>query len=159
MEGLQGREERNKLRATVIKAEKGNVISKAEVGFIVTLVERFRQDIERKQRQVAMLQGELGQLMANEKIIIDLVDNMVRAAERDQARQDTLANIKGHRTGAIIEDEDSPDGMMDTSDGVLNEPEAVAPSHSFEAAMSQVEEPLKVEDNAPESAPMSLSGN
>jgi hypothetical protein len=94
---LEERKERNKLRHTIINAEQRNIISKQEVGFIVTLVERFRDDIEKKTSKLQSLQGEIGQLRANEKIITDLISNMVSAAERDVARQETMAKLKGAR--------------------------------------------------------------
>ena len=94
---LEERKERNKLRHTILDAEKRNVISKEEVGFIVTLVERFRNDIENKSRKLHSLQGEISQLRINEKVIMDLVSNMVSAAERDVARQETMAKLKGAR--------------------------------------------------------------
>ena len=94
---LEDRAERNKLRHTIMNAEQRKVISKEEVGFIVTLVERFRGDIEKKTKQFNMLQGEIAQLRINEQIIMDLVSNMISAAERDVARQETMAKLKGAR--------------------------------------------------------------
>jgi len=94
---LEERKERNKLRQTILDAEKRNVITQQEVGFIVTLVERFRSDIENKSRKLHSLQGEISQLRINEKVIMDLVSNMVSAAERDVARQETMAKLKGAR--------------------------------------------------------------
>jgi len=84
----------SKLRDIVMKAGDQGVITKEEVGFIVTLVERFRRDIEVKTEQVYMLTGEISQLRANEKIIIDLVDNLIRASDRDKARQETIKELK-----------------------------------------------------------------
>lgn len=111
MEGVQDRDERNRLRSVMMKAEEEKLMSRSEAGFVVTLIERFRQEVEKKQRQLSLLQGELGQLRANEKIIVDLVDNIIRAAERDRARQNTMARLRG----VVIEDNDD---MLDTS-GVL----------------------------------------
>jgi hypothetical protein len=100
MEGVQDRDERNRLRKVMMKAEEEKLMSRSEAGFVVTLIERFRQEVEKKQRQLSLLQGELGQLRANEKIIVDLVDSIIRAAERDKARQNTMAKLRG----VIIED-------------------------------------------------------
>jgi len=94
---LEDRKERNKLRHTIMSAEQRNVITKQEVGFIVTLVERFRDDIEKKTSKMQSLQGEISQLRVNEKIIMDLVSNMISASERDVARQETMAKLKGAR--------------------------------------------------------------
>lgn len=94
---LKGQDERNKLRHVVMRAQDEDVMSQSEAGFVVTLVERFRQEIEKKQRMLNTLQGELSQLRANEKVIVDLIENIIKAAERDKARQETMANIKGHR--------------------------------------------------------------
>jgi hypothetical protein len=95
MENVNDRDERNRLRQVMMKAEDEKLMTQSEAGFVVTLVERFRQEIEKKQRILHTLQGELSQLRANEKIIVDLVDNIIRAAERDKARQETMARIKG----------------------------------------------------------------
>ncbi len=92
---LEDRGNRNKLRHVVDKAAKKNMMSKEEAGFIVTLTERFRLDIEKKIRQLHMLQGEIAQLRSNEQIMINLVEQMLAAADRDKARQDTYNKIRG----------------------------------------------------------------
>jgi len=94
---LEDRTERNKLRHAVINAEKREIITKEEAGFIISLVERFRLDIEKKVKQLHMLQGEIGQLKTNEQIIVNLIENMTAAAERDIARQETMARLKESR--------------------------------------------------------------
>lgn len=94
---LEGREDRNKLRNVVDKAAKKKVLTKEEIGFIVILIERFRSDIERKIKQLHLLQGEIAQLRNNEQIIMNLVENMIAAAERQMARQTTMDKIKGMR--------------------------------------------------------------
>ena len=94
---LEQRQDRNKLRSVVLNAEDRKAISKEEVGFIVTLVERFRSDIEKKVKQLNILSGEISQLKINEQIIIDLVENMISAAERDVARQETMRKLKEAR--------------------------------------------------------------
>lgn len=96
-EMLEQRQDRNKLRSVVMTAEDSRIISKEEAGFIVSLVERFRSDIEKKVKQHNILQGEIAQLKINEQIIIDLIQNMVAAAERDIARQETMRKLKEAR--------------------------------------------------------------
>ena len=94
---LRNREERNTLRGVVMNAEDREVITKDEAGFVVTLVERFRADIEKKVKQLHSLQGEIAQLKANEQIIMEVVQNLVAAAERDLARQETMNKLKAAR--------------------------------------------------------------
>ena len=94
---LESREERNKLRQVVFNAQDKEIMSKEEVGFVVTLVDRFRLDIEKKIKQLHILQGEIAQLKINEQIIVELIENMVLAAERDITRQCTMDNIKAKR--------------------------------------------------------------
>lgn len=96
-EMLEERTERNKLRSIVLNAEDREIITKEEAGFIVSLVERFRLDIEKKIKQLHVLQGEISQLKSNEAIIVDLVENMISAAERDLARQETMNKLKAAR--------------------------------------------------------------
>ena len=106
---LEDRGNRNKLRHVVDKAAKKSIMSKEEAGFIITLTERFRLDIEKKIRQLHMLQGEIAQLRANEQIMINLVEQMLAAADRDKARQDTYNKIRGidsEETEAAEEEED-----------------------------------------------------
>lgn len=112
---LQDRDERNQLRKTIIKAEDRQIISREEAGFVITLVERFRTDIEKKIKQMDVLRGELSQLQANEKIIVDLIDNMIKAAERDIARQETMDRIKSAKSAT---DDDSE---LDESDDVITQ--------------------------------------
>lgn len=94
---LADRAERNKLRNVVMNAEDREIITKEEAGFVVSLVERFRVDIEKKVKQLHVLQGEISQLKINEQIIVDLINNMVAAAERDLARQETMTKLKAAR--------------------------------------------------------------
>jgi hypothetical protein len=91
---LEDRPERNKLRSVVMRAQEKKFLSQEEVGFIVTLTERFRSDIEKKVKQLHLLQGEISQLKVNEQIIINIVESLISAAERDIARQETMENLK-----------------------------------------------------------------
>lgn len=94
---LDSREERNRLRQVVLNAEDREIITKEEVGFVVALAERFRNDIEKKVKQLHVLQGEIAQLKVNEQIIVEIIENMVAAAERDLARQETMNKLKAAR--------------------------------------------------------------
>ena len=91
---LDNRVDRNKIRGALQKARQDELLGQAETGFIITLVERFRTDIEKKIKVLHQLQGEINQLRNNEKIIINLIENIVAAAERDRARQDTYDKIR-----------------------------------------------------------------
>jgi len=97
MVDLPDRSDRNKLRAVVAKAQADKVMTREEAGFAITLVERFRKDIKKKEKQLLTIQGEIGQLKLNEQIIIQLIESMVSAAERDIARQETMAKLKEAR--------------------------------------------------------------
>ncbi len=94
---LEDRAERNRLRHVILKAQEDKIITKEEAGFVVTLVERFRNDIEKKVKELHTLQGEIGQLKSNEQIVIDIVQNLVKAAQRDVARQETAARLRDAR--------------------------------------------------------------
>lgn len=101
---LENTIERNKLRQVIKRAEDKDVMSKEEVGFAVMLVERYAADIEKKTKQLYMMQGEISQLKLNERIIIQLIDNLIAAAERDEARQRTMLKIRGEE--AVVEEEE-----------------------------------------------------
>lgn len=92
---FEDREQRHKLRQIVTKAEQENVVTKEEAGFIITLVNRFRVDIEKKIKQLHMLEGQISQLKINEQIIMHLIENMIAAADRAKARQETIDKIRG----------------------------------------------------------------
>jgi len=94
---LEERHERNKLRSVVMKARERKLLSQEEIGFVVTLTERFRADIEKKVKQLHLLQGEISQLKNNEQVIINVVESLISAAERDIARQETMENLKNAR--------------------------------------------------------------
>lgn len=94
MVDLEKREERNKLRGVVISAEKNELLTRDEAGFVLTLVDRFRADIIKKEKQMLVLQGEIGQLRANEQIIVQLIESLVGAAERDLARRETAQKLR-----------------------------------------------------------------
>jgi len=97
MVDLPTREERNKLRSVVISAEQNEVLTKEEAGFVLALVERFRADILKKEKQLLMLQGEISQLRANEQIIVQLIESLIMAAERDVARRETAQKLREAR--------------------------------------------------------------
>lgn len=97
MVDLPTREARNKLRQVVIKAQKEKVMTQDEAGFVITLIERFRKDVDKKERQLLTTQGEINQLKLNEQIIVQLIESMVSAAERDLARQETMKKLKEAR--------------------------------------------------------------
>ena len=120
---LDGRIDRNKLRKIIMDAEDNKVITKEEAGFIVSLAKKFRNDIEEKIKQLHVLQGEISQLKLNEKTIIDLIQNMVAAAERDLVRQETMKKLKAangvqDRTEKALKDEilDDADSHDDGND-------------------------------------------
>jgi len=94
----------NTLRSIIDKAEDKEILSKSEIGFIIQLVEKFRADIEKKVKLSQIIQGEISQLKSNEKIIIDLISNIIAATERDEARQKTMEAIRF---------ENSKDGVND----------------------------------------------
>ena len=94
---IEDRAERNKLRSIIFNAEDRETISKDEAGFVIALVEKFRSEIERKVKQMHIIQGEINQLKMNEKVIMGLIENMVAAAERDIARQETMSKLKDAR--------------------------------------------------------------
>lgn len=97
---LDNRVNRNKIRVAIQKAQRDDLLSQSEAGFIITLVERFRGDIEKKVKLLHQLQGEINQLKNNEKIIINLIENIVAASERDKARQETFNKIREAREGS-----------------------------------------------------------
>jgi hypothetical protein len=110
---LQDRAERNKLRQVINTAEDKGVLGKDEVGFVITLLDRFRQDIDVKVKQVHMIQGEINQLRLNEKTIINLIENMVASAERDLARQETAKKLREVR--------DNKDESLSTAAAIGND--------------------------------------
>ena len=126
MVDLPLREERNKLRGVVISAEKNEVLTKEEAGFVLTLVDRFRADIIKKEKQLLVLQGEVSQLRANEQIIVQLIEGLVMAAERDVARRETAQKLreahelKDERRAAIKE---RLNESMDEEESVSEKPE------------------------------------
>ncbi len=97
MGSLLEAEERQKFRGVVNNARDKDVISKEEVGFIVTLAERFRADIDKKILLLRRLEGEIAQLKNNEKIIVDLIEHLISAQEREKARVETEKKLKDAR--------------------------------------------------------------
>jgi hypothetical protein len=102
----ENRKDANRLRHIVDRAAREKIITKEEVGFIVTLIERFRADIDKKIKQLHVLQGEIAQLKSNEQIIINLIESMIAAAERQLARQATMERIKGMKEEKAKSDEE-----------------------------------------------------
>lgn len=110
--------EMNSFRQVIDNARDSEVITQEEAGFIVTLAKRFREDIERKSRAMMALQGEIAQLKANEKVIIDIVQSLMAAQQRAEERDRTMREIKEHkiRKGSVIVEENLDDGILQDSD-------------------------------------------
>ena len=143
---LEDRAIRNKIRHTIIKAEKDEIITKDEVAFIIDILEKGRKEIERKATKVEMLKGELeqiketrdlltgsgkeasgaerlsrvfgnkfnveldkkstefnlmrgqvAQLKANEEAIVGVIEDLIKAKERDIARRETAEKLREAR--------------------------------------------------------------
>jgi len=112
----ENRKDANRLRHIVDRAAREKIITKEEVGFIVTLIERFRADIDKKIKQLHVLQGEIAQLKSNEQIIINLIESMIAAAERQLARQATMERIKGMKEDKAESDEEESEEVADDGD-------------------------------------------
>ena len=84
------------LRTIADKAKDDDIITTEEYGFIFTLVEKYRSEIDRKIKQMDILRGQILQLQANEKIIVDLISNLIKAAERSKAREESIERLKSH---------------------------------------------------------------
>jgi len=113
------REEDSKLRSILFKAEEKKLVSKEEVGFITALVKRYRADVDRKVKQLYVMQGEIAQLKNNELMIVKMLENVIAAADRDEARRETIARIRGEgeETADVDSDSSEPDaGENDTQD-------------------------------------------
>jgi len=119
MVDIPERDERNKLRSVVTNAQTKEAITREEAGFVIMLIERFRADIDKKIKEMHVMQGQINQLKNNEQVIIQLIENITAAAERDLARRETMAKLKDAREvelerhleraarnqGAIVEDD------------------------------------------------------
>jgi len=106
------RAEDSKLRSILFKAEEKKLVSKEEIGFITALVNRYRSDMERKVKQLYTIQGEIAQLKNNELMIVNMLENVIAAAERDEARQETMKRIRGEgqETAEATEGDTPPSG-------------------------------------------------
>ena len=131
MVDIPERDERNKLRSVVVNAQNKEAITREEAGFVIMLIERFRADIDKKIKEMHVMQGQINQLKNNEQIIIQLIENITAAAERDLARRETMAKLKDSREvelerhleraarnqGAIIEEDIVKDNGDDSQAG------------------------------------------
>jgi len=111
---LKDRAERNRLRQAIMAAEKKQLVSKEEIGFVVTLIERFRSEMEKKQKAADILQGEIAQLRFNESIIMNLIENMIAAAERAYQREQKFEAMK--KEGETVKTEDSEEKILDQTE-------------------------------------------
>ncbi len=84
------------LRTVANKAVGDEIITEEEFGFIFTLVSKYRSEIDRKVKQLDVLKGQILQLQSNERIIIDLISNLTKAAERSKAREEAVDRLKNN---------------------------------------------------------------
>jgi hypothetical protein len=80
----------DKLRGIISEAEGNGVITEDEKGFVITLAERFREDIAKKMKELTIIQGEIIQLKNNEKIITDLIRGFILADKRRREMEKTI---------------------------------------------------------------------
>jgi len=64
------------------------------VGILAT---RLNADLEQKEMHLEMLKGEIAQLKATEQSIINVIDNLIKAKERDIARQEVARKLRDAR--------------------------------------------------------------
>ena len=83
---IQDEANRAKLDNLMTKATTNDAMSHEEVGFAVLLVERFRADLDAKLDKIKVIEGEINQLRTNERIITEIVKNLVAAADRETER-------------------------------------------------------------------------
>ena len=131
MVDIPERDERNKLRSVVTNAQNREAITREEAGFVIMLIERFRADIDKKIKEMHVMQGQINQLKNNEQVIIQLIENITAAAERDLARRETMSKLKDAREvelerhleraarnqGAVIEEDLVKDNVDDSKAG------------------------------------------
>ena len=89
------RQEDTILRTVANKALKAEIMTEEEDGFITALIKKYRMEIESKLKQADILRGQIIQLQQNEKMIVDLLDNLVKAAERSKARDEAVERVRG----------------------------------------------------------------
>jgi len=96
----QDNADRIRLNNLITKAETNDVMSQEEVGFVEILVSKFRSDLDAKLNKIQRLEGEISQLRSNEKVITDIIKNLVSAAAREKARlkaEKELRQAKNHQ--------------------------------------------------------------
>ena len=63
-----------------------------------------------------MIQGEIAQLKLNERIIIQLIDNILAAAKRDEDRQKTMDTLKGKREEGRVKRKENMDHVEEAEE-------------------------------------------
>jgi len=63
-------------------------------GLIVKINNRFKSELESKARTLLTMQGELAQLQANEKVLMDIINNVLLAHDRSMERANTVVKVR-----------------------------------------------------------------
>ena len=78
-------------------------------GLLITINNRFKSELERKARALLTLQGEIAQLKANEKVLLDIIGNVIAAHERAVEREAAVARVREgqQREGVVVVEDNS----------------------------------------------------
>lgn len=73
-------------------------------GLIVKINNRFKSELESKARVLLTMQGELAQLQANEKVLMDIINNVLLAHDRSAERANTVVKVREgkQRSGVVV---------------------------------------------------------
>lgn len=99
-------------------------LSDTTKGLLVTINNRLKSELERKARTLLMLQGEIAQLKSNEKILKDIVSNIIAAHERAVERDAAMERIRlgEKRDGVVLVEENEPtDELTKDSEQVVDD--------------------------------------
>ena len=91
---LDDTDARNELREVLFNAQDSGVLTEGESGFVLSLAKRFKADIDKKEKQVQRMVGEVNQLKINLDVIVDMIKNLMAAEERAKARIETAKKLR-----------------------------------------------------------------
>lgn len=98
---LEDRQAKNDLRSVMDDAQERGILKPEEFGFVQSLIKRFKTDITKKEKLVQVTLGEINQLKTNLQVIVEMVNNLIAAEERAEARRETARKLREDRTAAV----------------------------------------------------------
>ena len=107
---LEDKNIRSALRTVLDSAADQGFLSAEQGAFTEMLFDRIDREIEQKTKEHIRLDGQIKQLTLTKQLVINMIKDSIKAAERAKAREETYARMKEGKAAreTVVVEEDKP---------------------------------------------------